>query len=96
LKDAIAQLEAQRASIERAISALREIDGITPSAARPVAPAVRRGRPPQAKRKGHLSPEGRARLVAAQKKRWAEKKAASASPTAAKAPAKRGRPKKSA
>ena len=95
LKDAIAQLEAQRASIERAILALREIDGITSSAAEPVTPAVRRG-PPKAKRKGRLSPEGRARLVAAQKKRWAEKKAASASLAATKAPAKRGRPKKSA
>jgi hypothetical protein len=96
LRDAIAQLEAQRASIERAILALREIDGITSSAAEPVTPAVRRGSPPKAKRKGRLSPEGRARLVAAQKKRWAEKKAASASLAATKAPAKRGRPKKSA
>jgi hypothetical protein len=96
LKDAIEQLEAQRVAIERALAALREIDGIAP-----VAPAARRGRPPKAKRKGwlspgRLSPEGRARLIAAQKKRWAGKKAAAASPATKKTPAKRGRPKKSA
>ena len=49
LKDAIEQLEAQRVAIERALAALREIDGIAP-----VAPAARRGRPPKAKRKGCL------------------------------------------
>jgi len=98
LKEAIAQLELQRAAIERALAALREIDGIAPqaSAAEPVAPAARRGRPPKAKGKGRLSPEGRARLVAAMKRRWAAKKAAGGSPVTKKAPAKRGRPKKSA
>ena len=83
LQDVIARLESQRASIERALSALREVDGLStaPAAAAP-------GPPVKAKRKGRLSPDGRARLVAALKKRWAAKKAQAASP------AKRGRPKK--
>jgi hypothetical protein len=86
LQDVIARLEAQHAAIERALSALREVDGI---AAPPAAPAAAAPGPPaKAKRKGRLSPEGRARLVAALKKRWAAKKAQAASP------AKRGRPKK--
>ena len=98
LKDAIAQLEQQHAAIERALAALREIDGIAalPAAPGPVAPARGRGRPRKAKRKDRLSPEGRASLSAALKKRWAAKKAAAASQAVTKAPAKRGRPKKSA
>jgi hypothetical protein len=93
VRDVIAQLELQRAAIERALSALREVEGI---AAQPVAaaPAARRGRPPKASREGRLSPEGRARLIAALKTRWAAKKAAAAATT--NPPVKRGRPKKSA
>jgi hypothetical protein len=74
LQDVIARLEAQYAAIERALSALREVDGIAapPAASAAAAP----GPPVKAKRKGRLSPEGRARLVAALKKRWAAKKRA--------------------
>lgn len=64
----IASLEQQRAAIERALAALREVSG-------GAAPAAKRGpgRPPKsgAKPKRVLSPEGRARIIAATKRRWA-------------------------
>lgn len=79
----IAELESKRASIDRAIAALREVAvvGAAP------APAKRRGRP--AKRKRNLSPEGRARIAAAARKRWAQKRAADAKKSGAKGGAKK-------
>jgi hypothetical protein len=68
----IASLEQQRAAIGRALEALREVRGAG-------APAVKkRGRPPGsragARKKRVLSAEGRARIIAAAKKRWAAAK----------------------
>jgi hypothetical protein len=68
----VASLERQRDAIEAALSALREVGDV----AAPSTPKA--GKPARKKRKGHMSPEGKARLIAALKKRWAAKKAASA------------------
>jgi hypothetical protein len=94
----IAQLERQREAIDRALAALREVDGR--AAAAP--PAERKtskksasaAKPAKTKRKSGMTPEGKERLVAALKARWAAKKAAEAVP-APKTAGKRGRPKKS-
>jgi len=86
LNEAIKKLEQQRAAIERALSALREVDGAGAESAPAAGP--HRGRP--AKRKGGISAEGRKRLSEALKARWAAKKADSAAaPLKAKAKAKR-------
>src|ERR1039458_6375356 len=80
----ITQLEQQKAAIERAISALRDIGGSAPAAVK----KARRGRPPgrpkaaapapapAPAKKRRLSPEGRKAIIDALKKRWAVKKAA--------------------
>ena len=66
----ISQLETQREAIQLALQELRSITGSGSSpSANNTAP---RGRP----RKRHLSPEGRARIIAATKKRWAAQRAA--------------------
>ena len=67
----ISQLETQREAIQRALEALRSISGSSSlsSGAKGAAP---RGRT----RKRRLSPEGRARIIAATKKRWAAQRAA--------------------
>ena len=66
----ISQLETQREAIQRALEALRGISGSSSlSSAKGKAPRSR-------SRKRHLSPEGRARIIAATKKRWAAQKAA--------------------
>lgn len=94
LKDIIARLEQQKDSIDRALSALREIESIGgPGGASSAAPA----RSAPAKRKSHMSPEGRQRLIAALKRRWAAKRAAESAPAAAKkAAGKHARPTKAA
>jgi hypothetical protein len=78
----VVRLEQQRDAIDRALSALRDVeDAAAPSApAAPVSAGPVEQRPAKKKRKGRLSPEGRARLIAALKKRWAAKKAAEAAP----------------
>jgi hypothetical protein len=73
----IDQLERQEAAIERALTALREVDGIAPPAPPASVPAAR---------KAGLPPLARNRRSEGQKKRWAAKKAAEAAP--APAPAK--------
>jgi hypothetical protein len=85
LGNIISQLEHQRASIDRAISALREIGGASHSER--VTPAAKA----KTAVKRHLSPEGRKRIVEATKRRWAAKRAADAlqKPAAKKAAAKR-------
>jgi hypothetical protein len=83
----IAQLEHQRVAIERALAALREAEGIEAPASSPLPSSG------VATRKGGMTPEGRKRLSAALKKRWAAKKAAAEGATAAapqKAPRKGG------
>jgi hypothetical protein len=68
----ITDLERQRAAIERALSALREVEG----SALP-APVKKRGRPKKVidavppTKKRILSPEGRRRIIEATKRRWA-------------------------
>ncbi len=82
LQAALDGLETQRARIEEHIAEVRSLLG-----------ARRRGRPPKAeaadreqeepkspgrKRRARLSPEGRAKIIAALKKRWAAAKAGQA------------------
>jgi len=69
VENVISQLETQRSAIDRAISALREVAGKSPLAQ--VTSPSSNGQP----RKRHLSPEGRRRIIAATKKRWAAKRA---------------------
>jgi len=79
----IASLERQRESIEKALAALREVEG--------AAGAPRRGRPrgsgaaPATKqsRRGRISPEGRKRLAEAMRRRWAVKRASATARKAA-------------
>jgi hypothetical protein len=68
----IAELEQQRAAFDRALAALREVGGAAGSAgAEATTPA---------KRKRVLSPEGRRRIIAAIKKRWALRRAQKVAP----------------
>jgi hypothetical protein len=63
----IAQLEEQKAAVERALEALRDF-GQTGS----ITPAKATGK--ASARKGGMTPEGRRRLALAMKKRWAAKR----------------------
>jgi hypothetical protein len=89
--DVVQLLEQQKMAIESALAALRGIGAVAaPSTPAPAAEPVKRGRN---KRKGGMTPEGKARLIAALKRRWAERKAAahSGQPVGKRGP---GRPKK--
>src|ERR1700691_4329537 len=88
LNDVIKKLEQQRIGIERALAALRDIEGPGSEAMAPAAAAAPRGRR-KAKRKGGMTPEGRRRLSEALKARWAAKKAGPAVQATAPAKAKR-------
>jgi hypothetical protein len=68
LASIIERLERQRAGIDKALAALRDVDGTETSEATPEAPATR---------KRGMTPEGKKRLITALKKRWALKKAES-------------------
>jgi hypothetical protein len=81
LNEVIKKLEHQRIGIERALAALREIEGPGLETTAPAAASAPRGRR-KAKRKGGMTPEGRRRLSEALKARWAAKKAGSAVPAA--------------
>jgi hypothetical protein len=75
--DIVATLQQQKAAIERALSALRELD----DDAAPETPGTK-ARPQTktkraAKKKGGIGPEGRKRLAEAMRKRWALKRTAS-------------------
>ncbi len=76
----IATLEQQRAAIQRVLEALREVTGTGFSATK------KRGRPPGKKTgaKRVLSPEGRAAIIAATKRRWAAAKKGQQKPAAKK------------
>jgi hypothetical protein len=65
VENVISQLEKQRSAIERALSALREITGS------PAIGADGRRRTQSKTKKRQLSPEGRRRIIAATKRRWA-------------------------
>jgi hypothetical protein len=73
LNDIIASLEEQKSAIERALSALKEIEGNGVQSSEESAPAPRKLR---GKRKGGISTEGRKRLAEAMKRRWAVKRTA--------------------
>jgi hypothetical protein len=76
--DIVAQLEHQKAAIERALAALREIGGpVSESAARPAPVPAKTRATRKAKRKTRITPEGGARLAEAMRARWAAKKAGS-------------------
>jgi hypothetical protein len=77
LNEVIRKLEQQRAGIDRALAALREIEGPVAEVATPAASTVSASpaRGPKAKRKGGMTPEGRRRLSEALRARWAAKKA---------------------
>jgi hypothetical protein len=81
----ITHLERQKTAIDKALAALRDI-GV--SAAGPAETATAEEPLASPTRKGGMSPEGKQRLIAALKKRWADKKRA-AKKTAAE-PAKAG------
>ena len=83
LNEVIRKLEQQRIGIERALAALRDIEGPGLEATAPAAAAAPRGRR-KAKRKGGMTPEGRKKLSEALKARWAAKKAGSTAPAKAK------------
>ncbi|MDP9171321.1 MAG: hypothetical protein M3N54_11940 [Acidobacteriota bacterium] len=89
MKDIIKRLEQQKTAIDRALSALKAMDGTIEDTSSSVssAPApAKRGR-----RKGGMTPEGRRRLSEALKARWAAKRTPEASGQTA---TKRGRKKK--
>ena len=73
LNDVIARLEEQKTGIERALSALRQIEGSGVQSREEKPPAPRKA---QTKRKRRITPEGRKRLAEAMKRRWAVKRAA--------------------
>jgi hypothetical protein len=65
VENAISQLEKQRSAIDRALSALREVTGS--ASARTDGNVIPQGK----RKKRHLSPEGRRRIIEAIKRRWA-------------------------
>jgi hypothetical protein len=69
----ISQLEQQRGAIDRAISALREVEGPKPARSTP-ADDTDANRP----KKRRMSAAGRRRIGEATRKRWADKRAAEA------------------
>ena len=73
LNHIIARLEEQRSAIERALSALRQIEGSGVQNKVEQSPAPRKVR---MKRKRRITPEGRERLAEAMKRRWAVKRTA--------------------
>jgi hypothetical protein len=75
LNEVIKNLERQRAAIERALQALREVEGQNPEASPAEAPAPPASTSPRnTERKSGMTPEGRKRLSEALKARWAAKK----------------------
>jgi hypothetical protein len=91
IKDVVARLEKQKTAIDRALEALRGIeygDGNQPGVE-----ATEVGLSSGPERKGRMTPEGKKRLIAALKKRWAAKRAAegTSASTAVAAPATKKR-----
>jgi hypothetical protein len=73
LNDIIARLEEQKGAIERALSALKEIERTDVQSSEETPPAPRKLR---TKRKVGISTEGRKRLAEVMKRRWAVKRTA--------------------
>ena len=78
LTDVIRRLEEQRAGIDRALAALREVEGIAGDSGSGAGSGHGRGK--QGARKGGMTPEGRRRLSEALKARWAARRAGSSAP----------------
>ena len=78
IESIISDLEQQRAAIERALEALRQVGGQPAAKKRGRPPNVKNAAPAKKRRGGkrHLSPEGRQRIIEATKKRWAAVRAA--------------------
>jgi hypothetical protein len=72
IQEVIKKLEQQRIAIERALTALREVDAEAESS-EPAEPAP--AAPRKATKKGGMTPAGRRRLSEALKRRWAARKA---------------------
>jgi hypothetical protein len=88
----ISQLERQRAAIDRAISALRDVEGV--KQAQTASPGEATTKKPKKRR---MSAAGRRRIAEAAKKRWADKRAAEGVTTEKPGPTKkRSLPKKGA
>lgn len=79
----ITQLERQKAGIDKAITALREVSGLPGQSS--IASKAAKSKTPV---KRYISPEGRRRIAEATRKRWAAKRAAD------KAAAKKAQPAK--
>ena len=88
LKDIIQKLEYQRMAIDRALTALHEIDGTGVESESAPSTSAASGAAIVVARKGGMTPEGRRRLSEALRKRWAAKRAASGHVSAGR-PAKR-------
>jgi hypothetical protein len=89
----ISQLEGQKRAIDKALEALRGLDGVDDNSPAVVIETAVSGSTP---RKGGMSPEGKKRLSAALRKRWAAKKAAQGTPVETPAPAEMPAKKKNA
>jgi hypothetical protein len=81
----ISQLERQKAAIEKAIAALREVSGLPVKQSNARKPTT--SKPPA--RKHHISPEGRERIAEATRRRWAAKRAAEKAASKISGPAKK-------
>jgi hypothetical protein len=88
LKDIIRKLEYQRTAIDKALTALHQIDGTDLESGSAASTAAASGAAIIVARKGGMTPEGRRRLSEALRKRWAAKRAASGHVSAGR-PAKR-------
>jgi hypothetical protein len=85
LDEIIQKLEQQRTAIDRALDALREVEGPASGNAASSSPAAAK-----ATRKGGMTPEGRRRLSEALKARWAAKRAGSPAAPATKKAVRKG------
>lgn len=74
IKDVITSLERRKTAIEQALEALRTIEA--GDGHQPGINVSQAGATAGPKRKGRMSPEGKKRLIAALKRRWAAKRAA--------------------
>jgi hypothetical protein len=91
IKDVVARLKRQKTAIDKALAALRGIDAL--DGHKPGVEVSEAVPSRSSKRKGGMTPEGRKRLSAALRKRWAAKRAAEGATgaTLAEAPATKKR-----
>jgi hypothetical protein len=70
----LAEIDAKILSLQQARAAIVSLDGIETEKPRRGRPKGSTNKKKAAKRKRNLSPEGRARIAEAMKKRWADRK----------------------